>query len=211
MGYQNARQKGRKIKKKSTVTKQPKENPFLMMKLDSTFSLQNKLIQMNTELQVNKENETKENLAYMWSLNDYFKDDLKPKVEGFKKTNIKGFTSLYLNRSESKILLSSIDHSLNLYDVVSLTQEPPKVFKGLKSTYYVKSVLSPCDNFVICGSKDETVYLWEANNHTGTPLAAFNGTHKGEVNAVDWGLGTMNFIASVSDDETLLVWDYNSE
>lgn len=36
--------------------------------------------------------------------------------------------------------------------------------KGFKSSYYVKSVLSPDCNFVLSGSNDASIYLWNIKN-----------------------------------------------
>ena len=69
-----------------------------------------------------------------------------------------------MNSNHSKILVNSISNSLYLYDSIFFDKTPPLELKGFKSSYYVKSVLSPDCDYVLSGSNDASIYLWDIKN-----------------------------------------------
>lgn len=90
---------------------------------------------------------------------------LKNKLKDSKsKKTIKGLTSLAINRQHSKMIVNSISNSIYLYDPLFFDAYPPAELKGHKSSFYVKSVLSPDCNFVLSGSSDASIYIWDIKN-----------------------------------------------
>ena len=102
-------------------------------------------------------------------------DDLSVKDDG-----IKGFSSLFLSRKHDKLLVTQLDHSLQLYRTDYIQKDPPKIFRGFKSSLYVRSVLSPCNNFVASGSTDQAVHIWSVDGTMKQPLSLYAG-HFAEV------------------------------
>ncbi len=103
---------------------------------------------------------------------EYIKKRLK---EAKNKKNLRGSSSLYINRNHNKILVNSISNSLYLYDSIFFDKAPPIELKGFKSSFYVKSVFNPDCNFVLSGSNDASIYLWNIKNkfsyHISNPLS----------------------------------------
>jgi len=65
---------------------------------------------------------------------------------------------------------------------------------------------SPDSRFLISGSDDQTVIIWEVGS--GLKLNVLSG-HKGAVNSVAFSPGG-RFAASAGDDKTVLIWDLES-
>ena len=132
--------------------------------------------------------------------------DLKYKIKEIKaKKSVKGLTSLYINREYRKILANSMSNTQYIYDATFMDKYPPIELKGHMSSYFVKSVLSPRCEFVLSGSMDSSIYIWDLN-YTSEPIK-LTGFHKPDVNAVDWSRNRENFIASASDCGLILLWD----
>ncbi|KAF0711576.1 Aste57867_5197 [Aphanomyces stellatus] len=68
----------------------------------------------------------------------------------------------------------------------------------------VKSGFSPDSDFIVSGSVDQNVYIWDVQS-TGAPAAVLCG-HQGEVSSVAWCKSDFTKIASCSDDGTVRVW-----
>ncbi len=98
-----------------------------------------------------------------------------------KEEKAKGFSSLYFSNQQDKLLVSRLDHSLQLYRADYIEKDPPKVFKGFKSSLYIRSVLSPCNNFIASGSTDQGVHIWNANSEESQPLIHLYSGHFAEV------------------------------
>lgn len=75
-------------------------------------------------------------------------------------------------------------------------------FEG--NTFYVLSVvISPDSNYVVSGSFDKDVKLWDFS--TGTLIKTFEG-HKKEVNSVVLSPDN-KYIISGSSDKTIKIWE----
>ena len=60
-------------------------------------------------------------------------------------------------------MVNSIDHNIILYDLDQIDVQKPKEFKGHKTSYYVKSTMSPCSTYILSGSTDHNLYIWKNN------------------------------------------------
>ncbi len=87
-----------------------------------------------------------------------------------------------MSRKQDKLLVSQLDHTLQMYNTDFIEKQPPKAFKGHKASLYVRSVLSPCNNFVASGSTDQGMHIWRADGQdTSKPLISLYGGHHAEV------------------------------
>ena len=68
----------------------------------------------------------------------------------------------------------------------------------------VRSILSPCGKFIISGSMEGTVCIWNVEKNTLVQAVG----HLSEVNGVDWTHTSQNCIASASDDLSVIIWNY---
>lgn len=101
-----------------------------------------------------------------------------------KEEPIKGYSSLFLSALENKILVNQLDHTTQLYCTDFIEKDPPKSFRGHKCSLYVRSVLSPCTNFIASGSTDQGIHIWDttANTLLTNPLISLYAGHYAEVN-----------------------------
>jgi WD40 repeat protein len=104
---------------------------------------------------------------------------LKEKLKEIKqKKNLKGLTSIFINREQRKILVNSMSNSQYVYDALFFDKTPPIEFKGHRSSFFVKSVLSPCGEFILSGSNDASIYTWSIPQNS---VYSISGFHSQEV------------------------------
>jgi WD40 repeat protein len=141
--------------------------------------------------------------------------ELKKKIKEIaNRRNVKGLTSIHINRENRKILVNSMSNTQYIYDCLYWDRNPPVELKGHKSSYCVNSVLNPNADYVLSGSKDANIYIWNVdkknnlmkNNMNSEPIK-LSGFHNLEIGAVDWGRNNENFIASACDNGIVLIWD----
>jgi WD40 repeat protein len=108
-----------------------------------------------------------------------------------KKNKIKGLTSIHLNREHNKILVNSMSHSQYVYDTMYYDRYSPVELKGHTSSFFVKSVLSPCGNYALSGSNDAVINIWklsQCRNNSFTNIndkpVKLSNFHKHEVNII---------------------------
>ncbi|RHY25039.1 hypothetical protein DYB32_008547 [Aphanomyces invadans] len=147
-------------------------------------------------------------MVKFWDLRAMEKDAFKL-VRSFSCLNPNGrrygISSLTLDHTKTKLLVSAASNDIFLYDLVRATNDPVAKYYGHKnSSFYVKSGFSPDSNFVVSGSVDHNVYIWDAQS-AGAPAVVLRG-HEGEVSSVAWCKADFSKIASCSDDGTVRVW-----
>lgn len=67
-----------------------------------------------------------------------------------------------LNNDENKILITSNDSRVRLYDLRDLSLVCK--YRGFSnSTVHIKASLSPDDKYIVCGSENKCTYIWRTN------------------------------------------------
>lgn len=142
-------------------------------------------------------------------------NQLKAKIKELKsKKVIKGLTSININRFKKMILVNSISNTQYVYDALFMAENQPIELKGnVSSSYFVKSVLSHCGQYVLSGSSTPNLCIWDINvnkeaDQTNASPIKLVGYHKSEINAVDWSRNMSNFIATACDSGLILIWNY---
>lgn len=77
------------------------------------------------------------------------------------KKTLKGLTSISFNRDTRQILVTAMSSSHYLYDPLYMDQSVPQEFKGHKTTFFTKSIISPDGRYILSGSNDSSICFWE--------------------------------------------------
>ncbi|BEJ00907.1 hypothetical protein CcaverHIS631_0507640 [Cutaneotrichosporon cavernicola] len=114
-------------------------------------------------------------------------------------------TSVKLSHDGKSVLISCMPDELQLYSLEGRLQLTRKFIGHVHARYQIKSCFgAPKDRFVLSGSEDGHVYVWQNNNTT--PIEVLSG-HTGSVNAVAWNpVLSRKLFASCSDDRTIRIW-----
>nr|XP_044986689.1 denticleless protein homolog isoform X1 [Jaculus jaculus] len=119
-----------------------------------------------------------------------------------------GYSSLVLDSTGSTLFANCTDDNIYMFNMTGLKTAPVAIFNGHQnSTFYVKSSLSPDDQFLISGSSDEAAYIWKVSMPWLPPTVLLG--HSQEVTSVCWCPSDFTKIATCSDDNTLKVWRLN--
>jgi len=79
------------------------------------------------------------------------------------------------------------------------------VFLGhVNSTFYVKAVLSPDDEYLFSGSSDGNAYIWQVSRPQSA--ARVLRGHMNEVTGVDWCRTDVGRLVTLSDDNVVWIW-----
>ncbi|XP_074078715.1 denticleless protein homolog isoform X2 [Macrotis lagotis] len=119
-----------------------------------------------------------------------------------------GYSSLILDSTGSTLFANCTDDNIYMFNMTGLKTSPVSVFNGHQnSTFYVKSSISPDDQFLISGSSDESAYIWKISEPWCPPTLLLG--HSQEVTSVCWCPADFTKIATCSDDNTMKVWRLN--
>ena len=110
-----------------------------------------------------------------------------------------------LNSTKTKLLASCQDHHLYVFDCILPEQEPVTFSGHINNSFYVKSSFSPDDQYIVSGSSDYDVYIWDLS-HPLLPPIRLKG-HGGEVSDVEWCPTDFCKLATSSDDTTVRIWN----
>ena len=61
------------------------------------------------------------------------------------------------------MVINSMEHVVSLYNISKLELEPPKRFFGHTSSFYVRASIGIENQYIISGSSEGLVYLWDIN------------------------------------------------
>ena len=79
------------------------------------------------------------------------------------------------------------------------------VFHGhVNSSFYVKAVLSPGDDYLLSGSSDGNAYIWQVSRPRSAPRVLRG--HVSEVSGVDWCPTDVGRLVTLSDDNVVWIW-----
>ncbi|XP_068199048.1 denticleless protein homolog [Antennarius striatus] len=121
-----------------------------------------------------------------------------------------GYSGLVLDSTRSNVFCNCTDDSIYMFNVSGIKTTPVAVFSGHQnSSFYVKSTISPDDQFLASGSSDNHTHIWKISDpkHPATLLQG----HSEEVTSVVWCPTDFTKIASCSDDHTVRVWRLRRE
>ncbi|XP_068122667.1 protein Atg16l2 [Hyperolius riggenbachi] len=113
-------------------------------------------------------------------------------------------TSLYMDQDQIQMLSCSRDDTLSLIDM--RMAHILRVFRadGFKcGCDWTKAILSPDTGYVMAGSADGTIFVWNA--HTGALERSLNGEHSTSVNAVAWSMSG-EYVVSVDRGRKAVLW-----
>ncbi|CAK9781241.1 WD40 repeat-like protein [Cutaneotrichosporon oleaginosum] len=114
-------------------------------------------------------------------------------------------TSVKLSHDGKSVLVSCMPDELQLYSLEGRLQLTRTFVGHVHARFQMKSCFgAPRDRFVLSGSEDGYVYVWQNNNTT--PIEVLSG-HTASVNAVAWNpILSRKLFASCSDDGTIRIW-----
>ncbi|CAL4152658.1 unnamed protein product, partial [Meganyctiphanes norvegica] len=111
----------------------------------------------------------------------------------------RGFTSLTVSPERDVLYASCMDNTIYAYHLANPTVLPVAEYYGhINLTYFVKSCLSPCGNYLLSGSSDNCAYIW-LTDRPGKPIAALTG-HFAEVTSVAWCPVDREKLVTCADD-----------
>ena len=123
-----------------------------------------------------------------------------------------GISSLGLDSSGSRVLASYTNSRIRVFSTL-LPHRDIHTFVGHQNdSFYVEAAFSADGAYVVSGSCDNCVYIWDANG-SPTPVLSLDG-HQGEVTGVAWdtprGNNLFGRLVSCSDDATVRIWSLDT-
>ena len=123
----------------------------------------------------------------------------------------RGLACLDVNAATGKLLASSTDSTIYIYDARRMEWGHEKVLSGhTQTSFYIRAAFSPCGQFVASGSADSRAYVWDLNSYSlgGViePMFELDGHRGGDCSVVDWCKANSGKLATCSDDSTVKVW-----
>uniref|UniRef100_A0A3Q3VVU2 Uncharacterized protein n=1 Tax=Mola mola TaxID=94237 RepID=A0A3Q3VVU2_MOLML len=121
-----------------------------------------------------------------------------------------GYSGLVFDSTRSNVFCNCTDDSIYIFNVSGVKTTPVAVFSGHQnSSFYVKSTISPDDQFLASGSSDNHTYIWKISDPEYPPVMLQG--HSEEVTSVAWCPTDLTKIASCSDDHTVRIWRLRRE
>nr|XP_020459702.1 denticleless protein homolog [Monopterus albus] len=121
-----------------------------------------------------------------------------------------GYSGLVLDSTRSNVMCNCTDDNIYMFNVSGIKTTPVAVFSGHQNkTFYIKSTVSPDDQFLASGSSDSHTYIWKILDPQHPPMMLQG--HSEEVTSVAWCPTDFTKIASCSDDHTVRIWRLHRE
>ncbi|XP_019953130.2 denticleless protein homolog [Paralichthys olivaceus] len=121
-----------------------------------------------------------------------------------------GYSGLVLDSTRSSVMCNCTDDNIYMFNVSGIKTNPVAVFSGHQnSSFYIKSTISPDDQFLASGSSDNHTYIWKISEPQHPPMTLQG--HSEEVTSVVWCPTDFTKIASCSDDHTVRIWRLHRE
>uniref|UniRef100_A0A674E4S6 Denticleless E3 ubiquitin protein ligase homolog (Drosophila) n=1 Tax=Salmo trutta TaxID=8032 RepID=A0A674E4S6_SALTR len=116
-----------------------------------------------------------------------------------------GYSGLVLDSTGSNLFSNCTDNNIYMFNVSGLKTTPVAVFGGhLNSSFYVKSTVSPDNQFLASGSSDHHAYIWKISDPKQPPMMLQG--HRQQVTSIAWCPTDFTKIASCSDDDSVRIW-----
>ncbi|XP_034435587.1 denticleless protein homolog [Hippoglossus hippoglossus] len=121
-----------------------------------------------------------------------------------------GYSGLVLDSTRSNVMCNCTDDNIYMFNLSGIKTNPVAVFSGHQnSSFYIKSTISPDDQFLASGSSDNHTYIWKISEPQHPPMTLQG--HSEEVTSVVWCPTDFTKIASCSDDHTVRIWRLHRE
>ncbi|AWP20189.1 putative denticleless protein -like [Scophthalmus maximus] len=121
-----------------------------------------------------------------------------------------GYSGLVLDSTRSNVMCNCTDDNIYMFNVSGVKTAPVATFSGHQnSSFYIKSTISPDDQFLASGSSDNHTYIWKISDPQHPPMTLQG--HNEEVTSVAWCPTDFSKIASCSDDHTVRIWRLHRE
>uniref|UniRef100_A0A673BDB3 Denticleless E3 ubiquitin protein ligase homolog (Drosophila) n=1 Tax=Sphaeramia orbicularis TaxID=375764 RepID=A0A673BDB3_9TELE len=121
-----------------------------------------------------------------------------------------GYSGLVLDSTRSNVMCNCTDDNIYMFNVSGIKTSPVAVFSGHQnSSFYIKSSISPDDQFLASGSSDNHAYIWKISDPKRPPMMLQG--HSEEVTSAAWCPTDFTKIASCSDDHTIRLWRLHRE
>ena len=128
------------------------------------------------------------------------------------KSNHRGYTSLAMNSSRSHVYASCRDHFIYCFDLASYSAQPVRSYGGYinDDKFYIRLSLSFDDNYIACGSSDQSAYIWSTSALAPTlpdspsataPIYRLNSDDE-KVTCVAWSKADWKLV-TCEDDESM--------
>ncbi|GFR39594.1 hypothetical protein Agub_g54 [Astrephomene gubernaculifera] len=118
-----------------------------------------------------------------------------------------GVTHITVSDSGDRLLVSCLDSQHHLFSLSRLAAGPLATWcappPALKASFYMRSVFSPCGDYVLCGSRDAGAHIWNMADPQRPPVEL---PHAQEVTGVAWSGGDWGKVATCSDSGEVRVW-----
>ncbi|KAK3597123.1 hypothetical protein CHS0354_038042 [Potamilus streckersoni] len=149
----------------------------------------------------------------MWDIRKIYTRKVEPEpvyffpYPGTCKRN-RGYSHLSFDSTYTRLFASCTDDIIYMYDLAAYNPVPVCHFRGHKNeTFYVKTALSPDNQFLLSGSTDELAYIWQIGKPSQSPVVLKG--HKSEVTGVAWSSYDFFKLVTMSDDSSVRIWRYN--
>ncbi|MBN3319464.1 DTL protein, partial [Atractosteus spatula] len=150
----------------------------------------------------------------MWDLRKnytaHLQDPVPLQVYPYPGTSTRklGYSGLTLDSTGLSLFANCTDENIYMFNMMGSKVAPVAVFNGhLNASFYIKSSVSPDDQFLASGSSDHNAYIWKISDPTFPPVMLQG--HSQEVTSVAWCPTDFTKIASCSDDNTVRIWRLN--
>uniref|UniRef100_A0A7N8Y5Y1 Denticleless E3 ubiquitin n=1 Tax=Mastacembelus armatus TaxID=205130 RepID=A0A7N8Y5Y1_9TELE len=96
-----------------------------------------------------------------------------------------GYSGLVLDSTRSNVMCNCTDDNIYTFNVSGIKTNPVAVFSGHQnSSFYIKSTISPDDQFLASGSSDNHAYIWKISDPQCPPMMLQG--HNEEVTSIAW-------------------------
>lgn len=122
-------------------------------------------------------------------------------------SSLKGYTNVIMDSSGQRLYASCMDHNIYCFNLGVYASEPLMSYTGARiASYFIKSCLSPDDQYLVSGCSDPVALVWNVNQPE--PLIKLE-SHDKEVTCVAWAQTGDTRIVTCSDDSYHKIWRVN--